>query len=277
MPTFLKVLRHPLLNITTKNFQYPLNFVTNIPKKMTSCGDELFCFFCFLKQCPGFSYTSASSSGACLNMLHDFELLKHDFRMILSLLIIGCIRWILLQLFSWLLISLEKKLNFSSGSHLAALFSCFYFVVVVFFFFLTDHLILKPAPCCFSTRVIITKFFLRVRYLLHKSLCLHLANLITGSGFNPSYTEKPFQLFIWIRNLMECIWSLLGPCCLDYEGMGLPHLCFRERMGEEWRIRVKQCSLFSIINDYGACIKTCSCSKPAHSLWCYLDHRITES
>lgn len=101
------------------------------------------------------------------------------------------------------------------------------------FFFLTDHLILKPAPCCFSTRVIITKFFLRVRYLLHKSLCLHLANLITGSGFNPSYTEKPFQLFIWIRNLMECIWSLLGPCCLDYEGMGLPHLCFRERMGKE--------------------------------------------
>lgn len=75
--------------------------------------------------------------------------------------------------------------------------------------FLTDHLLLKPVPRCRSPSIIITKFFLRVHYLPHKSLHSRLANLITGSGFNPPCTEKPLQLFIQTRNLMECA------CCLE--------------------------------------------------------------
>lgn len=122
-------------------------------------------------------------------------------------------------------------------------------------FILTDHLLLKPVPHCHSPSIIITKFFLRVHYLPHKSLCSHLANLITGSGFNPPCTEKPLQLFIRMRNLMECVWcseqlpALVAaprwgqPCCLGLCNTGTWAFltsAARERKGKGGRRKAKK-------------------------------------
>lgn len=59
-------------------------------RKIKNYGEIRFFFF-FPKQCLRFSYTSVSSTGAQLNTVHGFELLKHDCKPILSMLLIGYI------------------------------------------------------------------------------------------------------------------------------------------------------------------------------------------
>lgn len=77
---------------------------------------------------------------------------------------------------------------------------------VFLFYFFNRSFPSEALPHCCPPRIITTEFFLRVHSLPHKSLHFHLTNLIAGSVFNPPYTEKPLQLFIWTRNLMECAW-----------------------------------------------------------------------
>lgn len=107
-----------------------------------------------------------------------------------------------------LLISLEiikVFIGFTSSCFVyLGLFLCVF--LVFYFVFFNRSFTSEALPHCLSPSIIITEFLLRVHYLPHKSLHFHLTNLIAGSGFNPPYTEKPLQLFIWTRNLMECAW-----------------------------------------------------------------------